>query len=806
MRDRPLYLEIFLLSLAVILLEVSYTRIFSFKLVYYFTYLIIGLAMLGLGTGGVLVAMLPGIRRHASSRTIPVCALIAGAAVLVGYLVVARVQLNALHLADSLLPVDLGVVVREGAKLVLVCGCLFTPFFAAGLAVAAIFATQPEAFSRLYFADLVGAGLACAAVIPLITLVSPPGVVFLGGFVASIAGLRLAALHARRLLLPLAVLAGVLLVGGIVPRVLPDPVPDGAKGIGRKGADPPKILLSRWSPVFRIDVVANPVNDDQYVLYHDALIGSVLNRFDGDLGTLGRFDRNHRAYPFRMLGPAPHVAIIGAAGGNEILASLHFGAAHVTAVELNPATVGLLTHDFADYSGHLAENDRVTLVNGEGRSFLRRDPSTYDLIWFVAPDSYAAMNAATSGAYVLSESYLYTREMIADSLAHLRDDGLVCAQFGEIDFDHKPNRTARYVATARAAFQALGIDDFGAHVLVATTDATPFTSSTILLRRRPFAAADVGRFTTALDAARGRLRFAPGRPEVAGEPIGQIVTLPAAALARWYDESPFDVRPVTDDAPFFWHFVGFRAALRHLRRTETGPHLEEGIGERLLLVFLLVATTFAAILVLAPIVARRAVWGTVPGKLAAATFFAAIGTGFMFLEVTLIQRLTLFLGYPTYSLTVTLFALLVATGIGSWLSERYGARRDRALRVLALVLVAVVLLYRFGLTPLTTRAAGLPFAARVPIAVGVLLPLGVCLGAFMPLGLRTVAALTPHREEFIAWSWGVNGFFSVVSSVLATVLAMAYGFDTVMLAALAAYLVGIAALLKLPAPDPRGAA
>ena len=796
MRPHRLYAEILLISLAVILLEVSYTRVFSFKLVYYFTYLIIGLAMLGIGAGAALVALFPHLRRVAASRLIPVCSLAAGAAVLGGYLVVARTQLNAFHMVESLRPLDLRVVLGEGAKLALICACLFAPFLAAGLALAAIFATRPESFNRLYFADLAGAGLGCAAAIPLISLVSPPGVVVLAGFVFTLAGVRLAVAHARPLLVPGALVSAALLLGALLPDRLPDPVPDPVKGLGPRLAHR-TVLFSRWTPVFRIDVLPSPTSQDRHVIYHDAMIGSVLNRFDGDLSSLARFDHDRCSYPFRLLGPAPRVVIIGAAGGNEILASLYFRAAHVTAVELNPATVSLLTTDFADWSGRLAENERVTLVNGEGRSFLRRDDSRYDLVWFVAPDSYAAMNAATSGAYVLSESYLYTREMILESLAHLGENGLICAQFGEVDFDARPNRTARYLATARDAFRLLGMDDFRPHVLVATTRGL-LTTSTIILRRAPFTDADVQRFVL----AEGTLRYAPGRGNP-DHPITQVISLPDEELERWHAHSRFDLRPVTDDSPFFWHFVRFREAVSGLR-TDAPPGMEGGTGERLLLVLLVGAAAFAVALLLLPLLARRDTWRAIPAKAPAGVFFAAVGTGFMFLEVTLIQRLTLFLGYPTYSLTVTLFALLVATGLGSWLTERYGRRRNRALAVLAVVLSVLVLFYLRGMTPVTNYFFGWPFAVRVGLAIALVAPLGICLGALMPLGLATVAALSAHREEYVAWGWAVNGFFSVVSSVLSTIVAMAFGFNAVMVGALALYLIGIAALARIPAPQSPG--
>jgi MFS family permease len=182
----------------------------------------------------------------------------------------------------------------------------------------------------------------------------------------------------------------------------------------------------------------------------------------------------------------------------------------------------------------------------------------------------------------------------------------------------------------------------------------------------------------------------------------------------------------------------------------------------------------------------------------------------MFFEITLIQRLVLFLGYPTYSLTVTLAAILLSTGVGALLSSRYRARAGRAAWVLLGALAALDLFYLFGLTPLTDALLGLPFAARVVVAFAVLAPLGVCLGAFMPLGLGAVAATTKHPREYVAWGWAVNGFASVIGAVLTTILAMALGFGVVLALALVVYCVAVLALRGLlhsgPAAVPDGGA
>ena len=169
----------------------------------------------------------------------------------------------------------------------------------------------------------------------------------------------------------------------------------------------------------------------------------------------------------------------------------------------------------------------------------------------------------------------------------------------------------------------------------------------------------------------------------------------------------------------------------------------------------------------------------------------------MFLEVSMIQRMTLFLGFPTYSLSVTLFALLLSTGLGSLASERFTATR-RSLASLGLALTTLVVFYTVGLTPVIEACLAAPLAARIVVTVVVLTPLGLCLGLFMPLGLRTLAASTAYREEYVAWAWAINGFFSVISSLLSSILSMILGFTLVIWVALGIYWIGLAAFARIP--------
>ena len=260
--------------------------------------------------------------------------------------------------------------------------------------------------------------------------------------------------------------------------------------------------------------------------------------------------------------------------------------------------------------------------------------------------------------------------------------------------------------------------------------------------------------------------------------------------------------PIDDNGPFFWHFASFDKVVREYGNSINGanPDREDATGERVLVLLLVIATLMAAVFLLLPFLAMRRVWTKLPRKGNSALYFAALGLGFMFFEITLIQRLTLFLGFPTYSLTVTLASLLIFTGVGALLSARVKHDINRAAKVLAPVIVTLGAAYLFLLPLATDALLSAPLAVRFLFTFVVLAPLGICLGMFMPLGIGAVSELTDHGAEYVAWGWAVNGFASVIGSVLTTIIAMSYGFNTVLVLAVGAYLVAIAALGRLRRP------
>ncbi|MCZ7629551.1 MAG: hypothetical protein M5U19_11080 [Microthrixaceae bacterium] len=385
---------IFAVSLAGLLLEVAYTRVVSYKLWYYYTYLVIGLALLGLGSGATAVVLSRRLRATSTRSVVSLFGIVGAVGLVLGYGIVALMPIDTVALWDYGSKASL----KNFAALSVICLALFLSFLPIGVIVSTLLGRARSEVNRLYFADLIGAGLGCLVVVALISRMGPPSVVM--GSAAILAGTALASTRTTPGAIRTA--AAVLTIGMLVLTVL------GESALPEIRTESSKITadgtgLSGWGPVFRVDANEHPTVPGGKALIHDGTWGSAIYPFDGDVDSLTRFDDDPRSWPFATIGNPPgRQLIIGSAGGNEILASLYFGTEDIEAVELNPVTVDALTGRYAEMSGNLAEIDNVTLTQGDGRSYLARSDGEFDLVWFVAPDSYAANNAASAGAFVLS--------------------------------------------------------------------------------------------------------------------------------------------------------------------------------------------------------------------------------------------------------------------------------------------------------------------------------------------------------------------------------------------------------------------
>jgi hypothetical protein len=370
---------------------------------------------------------------------------------------------------------------------------------------------------------------------------------------------------------------------------------------------------------------------------------------------------------------------------------------------------------------------------------------------------------------------------------------------GKFSYDSKPNRTARYMATARRAMREMGITDFDRHVML-TTDRFGLTLSTIVLRNEPFTADQIAAFEKQTSKIpKAIVRHVPGH-EAGEDAVESVIHLEHEALERWFDSYAYDVTAATDDRPFFWHFVRFADVWSGRQKRGAIPiDYEHAVGEQTLTLIIVFAGAMAGMFLLVPFLSIRDQWSAFGRKATSVLYFACLGFGFMLFEVSLIQQLALFLGYPTYSLSVTLATILVASGAGSFLAEKFVDRARSAVLVLLGAMTVLTVVYLLAGPTMIDTLIVLPLGARIAISVVAIMPLGLCLGGFMPMGLAAIAKLGPSAEQYIAWSWAINGFFSVIGSVGTTILSMMFGFRIVLILGLATYALAAIALRRLSA-------
>jgi hypothetical protein len=473
--------------------------------------------------------------------------------------------------------------------------------------------------------------------------------------------------------------------------------------------------------------------------------------------------------------------IIGGGGGRDILNALSSGVRSVDVIELNRAIVDTVDDSLRDFSGAPYSLPGVHTRAGDGRSILAEDDDEYDVIHIGYADTFSGNSGQ---AFALAENNLYTTEAFEEYFDHLRPNGVLDVT--------RPRRMVgdealRITMLALEALRRRGVERPERNVVVVLgQDILSPLFGTTLARTRPWTRAELDRLET-LAGRRGKgVAFAPGGPYKL-----EWADLAAATSPRAFCEGyRLDVCAPTDDKPFFYQ-------MRRLTSLGSqGPgYLYDGADPFLILLITFgILTVLSFALVAAPLVLTAREQRPPLGALA---FFAAIGLGFLTLEIALIQRFVLFLGFPTYALSVVLFALLLWTGLGSLLAGRARDPR-RSLTVALTMACGLIAASAVGLLPLLEALIDLPFAARVAITVLLLAPVGIPLGMAMPLGLTRLAEL---HAGGVPWAWGVNGIASVVASAGAITVAIVAGFPAATLVALACYLGALAHAAFGPWPE-----
>ena len=464
---------------------------------------------------------------------------------------------------------------------------------------------------------------------------------------------------------------------------------------------------------------------------------------------------------------------IGAGGGIDLLAAHHYGVSKVHGVEINPLIVDVVKNQFDDYAGgiYTGRLDGVHIHLGEGRSFLERSAASdaYDLIQLSGVDTSSSSQA---GAYALSENNLYTTEAFASYLSHLRPGGiLTLSRWYRPDQKGRKTYSLRLVNVVRAAFRRLGLDPDGRIFFFRQAKRGGLT--VIAVKIEPFTQEESNRGLAFLERNRSHPTIVPGQR--LGNIYEEFLYAPDDEHERLLLEYPYRVGAPTDDSPFFFEIQ----RLGNVFRVQNGIWGTNTItGQETLVVILAELIALGVVLLGIPLgylARRRRV--ALPWRWLC--YFALIGFAYMAIEISLSQKLVLYLGHPTYALSVVLAGMLVFSGMGSFLSPRLAGRERSALAALVVVLVVVGLV----MTPLLDFSLRVGFGARVAVSLAMIAPIGILMGLPMPMAIRRA------DQAAIPFFWGVNGFFSVVGSVVTVVLSVNSGFSRVFAVATLCYLV-----------------
>jgi hypothetical protein len=788
-----IYAGLFFVTLATLMLELLLTRIFSVILWYHFAFVAVSVALFGMTLGAVIVHLMPRYFSGAdlSSRLAGASALFGlTTAIVLVLMLTLRVAPPALGSSDiaSLLPLYLLIAV---------------PFTFSGIVVSVALTRFPQRVNRLYAVDLIGAAIGCSAVIALLEVLDAPSAVIAIGAAAALGAvffsLETARAPARGTAAALVVALAVLVAVNAQTKAL--------RVRWIKGVRARTALYETWNAFSRVAVMTrlrvpppwHSARDHKtYAIRQlrmdiDGTAATLLTEFDGNLAPLGYLQSDISA-PAHWLRPNARVLVIGVGGGRDILTALTMNQKAITGIELNGAIVRAVNGHFGDYTGHLDRNPRVRFINDEARSWIDRSNRKFDIIQCSLIDTWAATAA---GAFVLSENNLYTEQAWTSILRHLSDRGIFSVT--RWYFQGTPGEMLRCLSLARASLERIGVRNPRRHLAVlrfVPQDEAIYAGNgkgTILISRAPLTDPDLRTLERFARDARFDLVLSP---IACKEPLfAQLLSAPR--LRDFTDSFRLDVSPPTDDRPFFFNMLRLRRWASALLPGDQGPVFMNLQATAVLMRLLVVTIALAALFIIAPLGLTH--WRdrySLRSLAPALAFFCAIGLGFMLVEISQMQRLIIFLGHPIYGLSVVLFALLGASGLGSLAAGGISLGRGRgAARVGAIMAALLALLVLFGLiTPVLTDAArGWPMAQRLLLAVALLVPIAFLMGAPFPLGMK----LAGRAERApTAWYWGINGAMSVVASVAAMALALAVGISATFFIGVACY-AGAAAFLIL---------
>ena len=747
---------------------------------YHFAFMVVSISLLGIGASGTFLMLFPRILRGEPRRLLSIISLLFSLACLGSYLIANQVSFD---------PIKIAWDYRQLLYIFLYYGLFSLPFFCAGMSIAVAFSHFTHRVGSIYFADLMGAGTGCLFSLVIFYIAKDGQVVTASAFLGIMAALCFLSHTKRRIvLIPLMGLLGFLIwLNPEVMRITISPYKGLPTALKYPGS---RLVGTEWNSFSRVDLIESPLvrfAPGLSLAYQEPLPHQVGICIDGDnLSAITRFDGNLEGLRFTSflpsslpfyLGPKEEVFIFEPGGGFDILTALYHGSKRIRVAEINPLVVGMIDKYYGEFSGKIYHQEGTELVIAEPRSYLRSSEEKYDIILHTTPN---ILGAASTGIYGLIEDYRFTREGMVDFYRHLKPEGVLCLTMYLLP---PPRIELRLVSLFLTALKEVEVAHPQNHIAILRSWGT----ITLLLKHNPLGEDEILRLKEFARERRFDLVYYPGiKREEANvynrfpQPIyynlvAQIME--PQTREGFYKDYPFNVAPVSDEQPFFYHF--FRLSklpqLYQIMGEKWQPFLQ---GDYLVPIIFLQALVASVIFIALPtfFVAKgekkkRKQTSRLPAFLSLSYFFF-IGVGFMFVEISLIQKFILFLEHPVYAIATVLLAILVSSGIGAFLSDRLLPSLKRVIAVLA----GLIILYMVGLPWLQGALLGWSMPLRQVATVVLLFPLGVLMGMCFPGGIRFLKQIA---LSYIPWAWGVNGCASVLSSVGAIMVASVVGFSWV---------------------------
>jgi hypothetical protein len=774
------FLGLVLLCASTLMYEIILTRLLSVTSWYYLAFVSVSMAMFGMTAGALVVQLRPErfteslIRRRLSQAA----------------------QATAISMPLALLtmlsiPVDLSFALQTVYSFVLFSAVIAVPFFFSGVGVCISLTRVPFPMGQIYFTDLTGAALGCVASVALLRLIDAPSAIFVVSALlfASAAAYASYANETRLRRISVGCAIGMLVLAGLNASTLHGIQPIWTKGYldTRTG-----ILAEVWNPISKVRIrqpeVASPFMWGPSIrmpkfqvasmeLNIDNQAGTGITRFNGDLARLEflRYDVTSIGAQLRPNGTA---AVIGVGGGRDVLNCALNGFHRIVGIEVNSAIVNLTSKRYDWFSG-FSKIPGFELHSDEGRSYLTRSGEHFDLIQASLVDTWAATSA---GAMTLSENALYTVDGWRIFYQHLKPGGIIT--FSRWFYGSEKSQTYRLFAVAQAMLVAEGIRKPENQLALIQSGGV----ATLLASNRALTTGDIRKIKAISDEMAFQPLVMPGERTV----IPELRRISAAhslkQMAALQDENGVDYSPTFDSSPYFFNAVHVIKLPQFLRAGGEGANLRA-------ILFLFAFLLAAVILVIFTIVLPTRLWTKRRGGGSAAptrgiAYFIAIGLGFMFIEMGMMQQLSIFLGHPIYSMVVVLAGLILSTGVGSLASDRWKVKSSWQGRAPAIGVSIIVVLYFLAVIPVIHSFTAGVLWQRIVVCLALIAPCGLLLGFCFPVGMRWMTALSQQRN--LPWMWALNGAAGTLGTFGAMILSMDTSIKTcVLTGALCYFLAGV---------------